>query len=255
MGGTSTDVAPIVGGEAQTTTDAVVAGVPIRHPTIDVHTVSAGGGSIARADAGGALRVGPRSAGRRARAGVLRPRRRGADGDRRRTCSSACSPTARSWAARSCSARGRPSARSPRSASRSGSTPQATALGVVRVADAEMVRALRVVSVERGLDPRDFALAAFGGAGGMHACALAEELGMATVLVPRASGVLSALGLAISDLRRDFVRPLIGALDALEPGALADALRRAGGGGGRRAGGRRADAAAPTCATAARRSS
>src|SRR3712207_9098473 len=77
------------------------------------------------------------------------------------------------------------------------------ALGIVRVANAEMVRALRVISLERGLDPRDFALLAFGGAGGMHACTLAEELGMGTVLVPRAGGVLSALGLAISDLRSE----------------------------------------------------
>jgi N-methylhydantoinase A len=101
-----------------------------------------------------------------------------------------------------------------------GLDPLETALGVIRIADAEMVRALRVVSVERGLDPRDFALAAFGGAGGMHACSLAEELDMRTVLVPRASGVLSALGLAISDVRRDFVHPLIGALDALDRSAL-----------------------------------
>jgi N-methylhydantoinase A len=84
-----------------------------------------------------------------------------------------------------------------------------TALGIVRVADAEMARALRVISVERGLDPRDFALLAFGGAGGMHACTLAEELGVSTVLVPRAGGVLSALGLAISDVRRDYVRPYL----------------------------------------------
>jgi N-methylhydantoinase A len=84
------------------------------------------------------------------------------------------------------------------------------------VANAEMVRALRVISVERGLDPRDFALVAFGGAGGMHACALAEELGMDTVLVPRAGGVLSALGLAVSDLRHDYVRPLLSDLDALD---------------------------------------
>src|SRR5207302_2454119 len=82
-----------------------------------------------------------------------------------------------------------------------------TALGILRVADAEMIRALRVISVHRGLDPRDFALVAFGGAGGMHACALAEELGIETVLIPRAAGVLSALGLAISDLRRDDVAP------------------------------------------------
>jgi len=91
-----------------------------------------------------------------------------------------------------------------------------TALGIVRVADAEMARALRVISVERGLDPRDFALLAFGGAGGMHACTLAEELGMSTVLVPRASGVLSALGLAISDVRRDYVRPYLEGLAEVE---------------------------------------
>ena len=84
-----------------------------------------------------------------------------------------------------------------------------TARGVVRVADAEMVRALRVISVERGHDPREFALVAFGGAGSMHACGLAEELGIETVLVPKVSGVLSALGLAISDLRRDYVRPFL----------------------------------------------
>jgi N-methylhydantoinase A len=86
------------------------------------------------------------------------------------------------------------------------------ALGIVRVANAEMVRALRVISVERGLDPREFALLAFGGAGGMHACSLAEELGIETILVPRAGGVLSALGLAISDLRHDYVRPYLTAL-------------------------------------------
>ena len=223
MGGTSTDVAPVVGGAAQTTTGAVVAGVPIRHPTIDVHTVSAGGGSIAHADEGGALRVGPRSAG--AEPG---PACYGRGGEE---------PTVtdanlflglladgaelggevvlrRDAAERALAAVGEPL----------GLDAQATALGVVRVADAEMVRALRVVSVERGLDPREFALAAFGGAGGMHACALAEELGMPTVLVPRASGVLSALGLAISDLRRDFVRPLIGALDALGSDTLETAF-------------------------------
>ena len=79
-----------------------------------------------------------------------------------------------------------------------------------------MVRALRVISVERGLDPRDFALLAFGGAGGMHACALAEELDITTVLVPRAGGVLSALGLAISDLRRDYVSPLLSGLEEVD---------------------------------------
>src|SRR5262249_46706791 len=97
------------------------------------------------------------------------------------------------------------------------------AVGVVRIAETEMVRALRVISVQRGLDPRDFALVAFGGAGGMHACAVAEELGMRTVLVPRAGGVLSALGLAISDVRRDYLAPLLDRIDRLD----ADRLTRA----------------------------
>ena len=240
MGGTSTDVAPVIGGEAQTTTDAVVAGVPIRHPMVDVHTVSAGGGSIARADAGGALRVGPRSAG--AEPGPACYDRGGEDA----TVTDANLflglladgaelgggevTLRRELAERALAATGEPL----------GLDAQETALGVVRVADAEMVRALRVVSVERGLDPREFALAAFGGAGGMHACSLAEELGMTTVLIPRAGGVLSALGLAISDERRDFVGPLIGALDGLERDDDRGGLRRAGGDGRRGAGGRRA---------------
>jgi N-methylhydantoinase A len=212
MGGTSTDVAPIVGGEAQTTTESVVAGVPIRLPMVDVHTVSAGGGSIARADSGGALRVGPRSAG--AEPGPAAYGRGGeeptvtdanlvlgylADGARL-----GGELTLRRELAEQALAR---------VGEQLGLDVLETARGVVRVANAEMVRALRVISVERGLDPREFALVAFGGAGGMHACALAEELGMTTILVPRASGVLSALGLAISDLRRDYVRPLLMALE------------------------------------------
>jgi N-methylhydantoinase A len=99
------------------------------------------------------------------------------------------------------------------------------ALGVVRVANAEMMRALRVISVERGLDPREFALLAFGGAGGMHACSLAEELGIETVLVPRAGGVLSALGLAISDLRRNYVRPYLTSLEDVDEGEFGEKFK------------------------------
>src|SRR5262249_38189477 len=88
-----------------------------------------------------------------------------------------------------------------------GLAPPEPALGVIRVADAEMTRALRVISIERGLDPREFALVAFGGAGPLHACSLAAELGISTVLVPKAAGVLSALGLAVAEQRRDFVAP------------------------------------------------
>jgi N-methylhydantoinase A len=215
MGGTSTDVAPVQGGEAGTTTESEVAGVPITLPVVDLHTVSAGGGSIAWADEGGALRVGPQSAG--ADPGPVAYDRGGEE------------PTVtdanlflgylpdgaelggelvlqRELSERALAALGK----------RLGLDALETALGVVRVANAEMSRALRVISVERGLDPREFALVAFGGAGGLHACALAEELGMRTVLVPRAGGVLSALGLAISDVRRDYSRTLLGALDELD---------------------------------------
>ncbi len=207
MGGTSTDVAPIVDGRARTTTETVVAGVPIKLPMVDVHTVSAGGGSIASVDAGGALRVGPRSAG--AAPGPVAYNQGGAE------------PTVTDanlvlgYLADSARLGGTVTLRRDlalqaldRVGTRLGLDATATALGVVRVANAEMVRALKVISVERGLDPRPFALVAFGGAGGLHACALAEELGMTTVLAPKAGGVLSALGLAISDVRRDYVRAL-----------------------------------------------
>jgi len=213
MGGTSTDVAPVLGGEASTTTESVVAGVPIKLPMVDVHTVSAGGGSIAWADPGGALRVGPRSAGADpgpaayGKGGeeptvtdanlLLGYLGDGAELGGELTLSADAAETALKALGGELDL-----------------DPLETALGVVRVANAEMGRALRVISVERGLDPREFALVAFGGAGGLHACALAEELGIPAVLVPRAGGVLSALGLAMSDVRRDYVRPLLGGEDA-----------------------------------------
>jgi N-methylhydantoinase A len=215
MGGTSTDVAPIIGGEAQTTTETVVAGVPIKLPMVDVHTVSAGGGSIAWSDPGGALRAGPQSAG--AEPGPAAYDKGGEE------------PTVTDanlflgYLADGAELGGEVVLRRDLSeralaslGDELGLDVEETALGILRVADAEMVRALRVISVERGLDPRDFALLAFGGAGGMHACSLAEELGIETVLVPRAGGVLSALGLAISDLRRDYVSPFLGDLDGVE---------------------------------------
>ncbi len=217
MGGTSTDVAPVVDGEAQTTTETEIAGVPIKLPMVDLHTVSAGGGSIAWADAGGALRVGPHSAG--ADPG---PAAYGQGGEE---------PTVTDanlflgYLADRVTLGGEVVLRrelSEEALKRLGDAVDLdvleTALGVVQVANAEMAQALRVISVERGLDPREFALLAFGGAGGMHACSLAEELGMETVLVPRGGGVLSALGLAISDLRRDYVRPYLTPLEDVDEG-------------------------------------
>ena len=217
MGGTSTDVAPIIGGEAQTTTETVVAGVPIKLPMVDVHTVSAGGGSVAWADAGGALRVGPHSAG--AEPG---PAGYGKGGEEPTVTDANLSLGYLADGARLGGEvvldRGLSEKALGRLGENLGLGAEETALGIVHVANAEMVRALRVISVERGLDPREFALLAFGGAGGMHACSLAEELGMGTVIFPRAGGVLSALGLAISDLRRDYVRPYLVPLDDLDAG-------------------------------------
>src|SRR6187200_553183 len=162
---------------------------------VDIHTVGAGGGSIAWRDAGGALRVGPQSAG--AEPG---PACYGRGGER---------PTVTDANL----VLGRLDPAAPRAvgalAAEVGLELDACARGIVRVANAEMVRALRVMTVERGLDPRDFALLAFGGAGPLHAAAIAEELGMTRILVPRASGVLSALGLAAAERRRDRARTVL----------------------------------------------
>ncbi len=208
MGGTSTDVAPVVAGRVQITTESIVAGVPVKLPMVDVHTVSAGGGSIAWVDEGGALRVGPRSAGANPGPACY------GTGGREPTVTDA--DLALGYLSNDAVFGGEVVVRRDlaeqalaRLGQELGLTTHEAALGIAQVADAEMVRALRVISVERGLDPREFVLVAFGGAGPLHACRLAEELGISTVVVPRACGVLSALGLTISDLRRDYVRPLL----------------------------------------------
>ena len=231
MGGTSTDVAPVLGGVVQTTTESVVAGVPVKLPMVDVHTVSAGGGSIAWVDAGGALRVGPHSTG--ADPG---PAAYGRGGEQPTVTDAnlflGYLPDGAELGGEVRLDRGLAERALRRVGERAGLDAQRTALGIVRVADAEMTRALRAISIERGLDPRELTLVAFGGAGGLHACALAEELRIGRVLVPRAAGVLSALGLAISDVRRDHVHPFLAALDAADPAeveaAFAALERRAG---------------------------
>jgi len=232
MGGTSTDVAPVLGGRALTTSESVLAGVPIMLPTVDVHSVSAGGGSIAWVDSGGALRVGPASAG--ADPGPACYQRAGSpastDGPvREATVTDA--DLALGYLGDGASLGGEvmlsaaaATAALERLGGRLGLSALDTAAGVVAVADAEMTRALRVVSVERGLDPRMLAMVAFGGAGGTHACALAEALGMTTVLVPRAAGVLSALGLALGDVRRDHTAPLRGRLGSVDLAGAFDRL-------------------------------
>ena len=200
MGGTSTDVCAIVGGEARREHEREVDGLPVRLPTLAVHTVGAGGGSIVRLDEGGAVRVGPDSAGADPGPACYR------HGGELATVTDASLLLGRLPAVLP---GGIELDRNAASRALGALDPDA----VIDVVNAEMVRALRLVSVEQGIDPRDFALVAFGGAGPLHACALAEDLGMTTVLVPATAGVLSALGLVAAEERRDFVRSYVTPLE------------------------------------------
>ena len=221
MGGTSTDVS-LVDGPLAYRTETSVDGLPVRVPALDIHTVGAGGGSLARLDPGGALLVGPESAGADPGPACYG---RGAEPtvtdanlvlgrlveteflggalhvDRRRA-GAAIAPLAR----------------------RLGGSIEDAAAGIVRVATATMERAVRVITIERGQDPRDFTLVAFGGAGAVHAAELAAELGLARVYVPRHPGLLSAWGVLAAETIRDFTATL----RAVEPSnaAVAGRFRR-----------------------------
>jgi len=203
MGGTSTDVALIENGRARLASEMEVHGYPLKTPMLDIHTVGAGGGSIAHIDAGGHLKVGPRSAGSvpgpvcyglgnteptvtdaNVALGTLHPTHLLAGRmpiDRRRSLDAIKALSARL-----------------------GLDPNATADGIIAVVTANMAKAIRVISVQRGHDPRDYVLVAFGGAGPLHAGRLARELEMPRILVPRSPGILCALGLLLSDLRTNY---------------------------------------------------
>ncbi|MFN0089300.1 MAG: hydantoinase/oxoprolinase family protein [Acidimicrobiales bacterium] len=197
MGGTSTDVCLVQAGRPAPAGGRTVGGFPVRLPSLDVHTIGAGGGSIARLDAGGALVVGPESAG--ADPGPACYGR----GGRSATVTDANLAAGRIPADAAFGDLGRLDAGAAAAAlARAG----VGAEGVLAVVDANMEQALRAVSVERGVDPRGLALVAFGGAGPLHACGLAEALGMPAVVVPARAGVLSAVGLLCSPVRRDVVR-------------------------------------------------
>ncbi|HUA16096.1 MAG TPA: hydantoinase/oxoprolinase family protein [Verrucomicrobiae bacterium] len=208
MGGTSTDVS-LVEGAIQLATDAHIAGLPISVPMLDIHTVGAGGGSLARFDAAGVLRIGPESAGAdpgpicygrgtqptvtdaNLLLGRLQPTKfLGGDFtldlERTRTVTT-------DWLKKN----------------KSTLTLEQFAAGVIRVVNATMEKAIRVVSIERGRDPRQFALVAFGGAGGLHACALADALSIPQVIVPAMPGALSALGILSSDVVKDYSRTVL----------------------------------------------
>jgi N-methylhydantoinase A/oxoprolinase/acetone carboxylase beta subunit len=202
MGGTSTDVALVLGGEPQPAAQRTVAGHPIRLPSLDVHTIGAGGGSIAAVDAGGALTVGPRSAG--ARPGPACYGRGGTEA----TVTDANVVAGRIPAQVGFEAFGpldRHAAEAALAALGIGDADSA-ADGVLEVVDARMEQAIRRVSVEQGVDPAGLALVAFGGAGPLHACPLAARLGMAAVIVPPRAGVLSAVGVLAAPVQHDRVR-------------------------------------------------
>jgi N-methylhydantoinase A len=232
MGGTSTDVALINGGACATKMEQEVSGYPIRTPMLDINTVGAGGGSIAWLDSGGHMKVGPQSAG--AVPGPACYQRGGADATvtdanvalgilSRAALLGGEMPIDAALADRAIAAL----------AARLGITPEETAQGIIDIATMNMARAIRVISVERGYDPRDYCLIAFGGAGPLHAARLARELEIPAMLVPTMPGILCAYGLLVADLRTDYSRTQVlparpasipalnECLDALERLALA----------------------------------
>ena len=212
MGGTSTDVAMIRGGVAPVSNEIEVEyAMPIHVPMVDVRTVGAGGGSIARVDEGGLLRVGPESAG--SSPGPVCYGR----GGERVTISDANLILGRLPASRfGQAAKAARAAMQAQIATRLGLSVEAAAEAVVTIANTHMAGAIRMVSISMGADPRDFALFAFGGAGPLHAVALARELAVPKVLVPARPGITNALGCVVADLRHDFVRTLNRPLDAVD---------------------------------------
>ena len=213
MGGTSTDVALLKDGVCRLTGEAVLHGYPIKAPMLDIHTVGAGGGSLAYRDNGGLLKVGPQSCG--AFPGPV--------------CydqgSEVPSTTDANVALQTLNPEfllgGRMAIRQDKALTAIGSlaetlgmNPMATAQGIISVVTANMARAVRVISVQKGHDPRDYALMAFGGAGPLHAARLALELDMKRIVIPQTPGVMCALGLLLTDLRADFSATKIMVADA-----------------------------------------
>ena len=208
MGGTSCDVCVIEGGRARRTESRTIGGRVIQLPMVDVHTVGAGGGSIAWRDRGGALRVGPRSAG-----SDPGPAAYGRGGEEATVTDANVLIGVLDAGSKLAGGVGLDRDAAERALEQLGTelglSALETAEGIVRVANQEMVRALRVVTVERGVDPRRFALMPFGGAGPMHAAAIAAELEIGRLLCPRAGGVLSALGMIAAERRRDTARTVM----------------------------------------------
>jgi len=223
MGGTSTDVA-LIDGDPRLTGEGRIGPWPVAVPMVDMHTIGAGGGSIARVDVGGLLQVGPESAG--AEPG---PACYGAGGTEP-TVTDANLVLGRLCAEEFLGGRMRLDTAAAfralaRVAQLMGLSPEEAALGVIRLANEHMARALRVISLQRGVDPRGFTLMSFGGAGGMHVCALAEALGMDQAMVPVHAGVLSALGMLAAKPGRQLSHARLGLLADLSAAELEASLR------------------------------
>ncbi len=222
MGGTSTDVA-LIDGTPRLTNEGRIGRYPVAVPMVDMHTIGAGGGSIATLDAGGMLQVGPESAG-----AAPGPACYG-QGGRLPTVTDAnlilgrLRPDAFLGGHMTLDTSAAHNAIAPLAA-QMGISHEAAAEGIIQVANEHMIRALRVISVQRGVDPRDYTLVSFGGAGGLHVCALAEALGMQQALVPIHAGVLSALGMLATQPGRQLSRTLLGPLLAMESSKLKQAF-------------------------------
>ncbi|MEV0584276.1 hydantoinase/oxoprolinase family protein [Nonomuraea sp. NPDC050310] len=224
MGGTSFDVSLVVGGRPDISAEAAIEGFPVLMPIVNLHTIGAGGGSLAYAEAG-ALRVGPESAG-----AVPGPACYGRGGTQP-TVTDANLVLGRvdpDWFAGGLMSLDTEAARTAVAglASTLGMDPIQLAEGICDVANAKMAQAIRTITVEHGIEPREFALVAFGGAGAMHAAFIARELGISEVVVPRFPGAFSAWGMLEADVRRDLTHPHFRAQDDLDGPAMAAELRR-----------------------------
>ncbi len=223
MGGTSTDVA-LIDGEVELTSEGRIGPYPLAVPMVDMHTIGAGGGSIATVDAGGALQVGPQSAG--AQPGPACYGR----GGREATVTDAnlvlgrLPVDARLGGSMQLDIEAARKAVSRIANQLGAASAEQAADGIVCIANEHMAQALRVISVQRGFDPREFVLVSFGGAGGMHVCALAEALGICRALVPVQAGVLSALGMLVAPPARQLSRTLGGLLASYDEATVNEAL-------------------------------
>jgi N-methylhydantoinase A len=224
MGGTSTDVS-LCEGEIRITSESVIANCPIGVPVIDIHTVGAGGGSIARVDEGGSLRVGPESAGADPGPICYGKGQRVTVTDANLFLGKLDSGYPLGGTLYLDESRIEPAFRALAN-TMGASSPAAAAQGVIDVANANMEAALRVISVERGYDPRDFTLVTFGGAGGLHAVQLAASLSIPQVLVPENPGLLSALGVLLSDSVQDFSKTVMLAIQEVGATLLENEFRR-----------------------------